>query len=721
MVKFAGGHFMTIRVAQLLTALNILCLGLLASAQTDAVNAQATPVATPSLAATIDASKQREPISPYMYGMFMENKSDLMNRTLWSEMLEDRKFYFPITTAEPKEMAQSSQPKSRRWIPVGSEAFITMDQDHPYVGEQTPLIAVEERTPHGIQQSGLALVKGKNYTGRIVLAGTPNAKVTISLVWGSAPNERETVTIENIQAAYTKFPLQFASPLDTLTARLEIVGVGSGSFHIGAVSLMPVDNVHGFRPDTTSLLRALKSGMYRVNGGNFLSGDDWRDAIGDPDKRPPVWDYAWNTMQPNDVGFDEWMTLCHILGVEPYVTVNAGLGDAHSAAELVTYSNGGVDTPMGALRARNGHPEPYHVKYWNVGNEPYGFWQIGHTALKFFTVKHNAFAKAMRKVDPSITIIASGAMPDEMTVTSNALKVTGKAQSEFGTAGDWTGGLLAGSWGYFDGLSEHWYCWAGKRFDLNNNKDFYNPSFDVFDAWVPVNESLIEWLRRPSNRVREKAEAWQEYKKRFPAIGGRKMFVAIDEWAYIGTQSDLKLALSYGMVMQEMFRHTDFIKMSAFTQGVATLDYSETHAIYNTVGLMFKLYGEHLGTIPVEVTGNSPQPAPNWPVGGDQPRVNAGGSTYPLDVVAALSEDRRFLTIAVINPTQSAQQMELKIRGIQLGGKPQRWKMAGLTADAANILGQKTQVEIVNAPISGVPEKLFVDPISINIYRFSVL
>jgi alpha-L-arabinofuranosidase len=231
----------------------------------------------------------------------------------------------------------------------------------------------------------------------------------------------------------------------------------------------------------------------------------------------------------------------------------------------------------------------------------------------------------------------------------------------------------------------------------------------VFDGWVPVNESLIEWLRRPSNRVREKAEAWEEYKKRFPAIGGRKIFVAIDEWAYIGTQSDLKLALSHGMVMQEMFRHTDFIKMSAFTQGVATLDYSETDAIYNTIGLMFELYREHFGTIPVEVTGNSPQPAPNWPVGGDQPRVNAGGSTYPLDVVAALSEDRRFLTIAVINPTQSAQQIELKIRGIQLGGKPQRWKMAGPTADAANILGQKTQVEIVNAPISGVPEKLFVD------------
>ena len=77
-------------------------------------------------------------------------------------------------------------------------------------------------------------------------------------------------------------------------------------------------------------------------------------------------------VQPNDIGTDEFMTLCRLLGVEPYITVNAGIGDAWSAAEYVEYANGEVSTPMGQLRAANGHPEPYDVKFWGIGNEAWG-------------------------------------------------------------------------------------------------------------------------------------------------------------------------------------------------------------------------------------------------------------------------------------------------------------------------------------------------------------
>ena len=174
--------------------------------------------------------------------------------------------------------------------------------------------------------------------------------------------------------------------------------------------------MQGFRPDTIALLRDLHAGMWRLPGGNFLSDWNWYDSIGDIDKRPPVFDNAWHAMQTNDLGMDELMTLCKLIGVDPYISVNAGFGDAHSAAEEVEYINGSVNTHMGALRAKNGHPEPYHVKFWNIGNEPYGSWQLGHTYLKYYVLKHNEFAQAMRKVDPSITLLASGAMPDEMTV-----------------------------------------------------------------------------------------------------------------------------------------------------------------------------------------------------------------------------------------------------------------------------------------------------------------
>jgi len=137
-----------------------------------------------------------------------------------------------------------------------------------------------------------------------------------------------------------------------------------------------------------------------------------------------------------------------------------------------------------------------------------------------------------------------------------------------------------------------------------------------------------------------------------------------------------------------MFRNTDFIRMSAYTMGTSTLNISPTAAGYNLTGLLFKLYRDHFGTIPLQVTGNSPQPAPMWPVGGDQPKVNAGSPTYPVDVAAALSADRKRLTVAVLNPTESAQQVSLSFNGVNLAGKGRVWRMEG-PANAVNQLGQQ--------------------------------
>src|ERR1039458_9400077 len=111
------------------------------------------------------------------------------------------------------------------------------------------------------------------------------------------------------------------------------------------------------------------SPIARWPGGNFVSGYDWKDGLGDPDKRPPLIGPVRPTLESNDVGIDEFMVMCRLLGAEPYVAINSGFGEARSPADLVEYTNGSVETPMGKLRAANGHPQPYHVKYWGIGNE----------------------------------------------------------------------------------------------------------------------------------------------------------------------------------------------------------------------------------------------------------------------------------------------------------------------------------------------------------------
>ncbi len=698
-------------------------VGILFAAHFSTISASQEPAARVQIAAVVDATQVAAPVSKYIYGGFIEHGGTLMYRSLWTELIDDRKFYNAINSKEEPPAPQPARPFRmglRKWRPVGPDDAVRLDTDSPFVGDHSPRIALDPVTPHGIRQAGLTLVKGKHYTGRIYLRATPGTKVKVSLIWGPGASGRQTIPLAALTGEYRKLPLSFIAGSGTADGAIEITGVGTGNFHIGTLSLMPSDNVQGFRPDTIALIRDLHPGMWRLPGGNFISGWDWYNSIGDIDKRPPVFDHAWNAVQPNDIGMDELMTLCKLIGVDPYITVNAGFGDAHSAAEEVEYLNGPVTTHMGGLRAKNGHPEPYHVKFWNIGNEPYGSWQLGHTDLKYFVLKHNDFAKAMRQADPSITLLASGAFPDEMTVEGQP-RTMGIAdpQVQFGSRADWTGGMIANCMGNFEGITEHWYTRVGKRFDYEHAKSLpLDPTLNIESGYVNVDETTLEWIRHPSNRVHKKAEEWAEYEKRFPALGEKKIFLSIDEYGYGG--GSLKSSLAYAMVLNEMLRHTDFLKMAAYTMAVSTLDITPTDAVYNSRGVLYKLYRDHFGTLPVALTGNSPQPAPKYPPYGDQPETSAGSPTYPLDMIAALTEDRKFLTVAVVNGTESEQRFDLSATGVKLGGPSTLWMLTGPDLTAENHAGQPTQVAVKEMALGEAPHSIQVAPISVSIYRFPV-
>ncbi len=692
-----------------------------------AAAAQTETQAPQSIVASIDASQYASPASQYVFGMFIEHIGKTMYGPLWAEMLDDRKFYFPITSSDPPSTGrQGGFPgmRLRKWRPVGPDASVVMDKEKPFVGDQSPRIQLDATSPRGIRQSGLAVIKDKQYIGRIYLRGTTGSEVKVSLVWGAGGNERQTIPLSPLGREYKSFALNFSARANAEDAALEIAGIGTGSFYIGAVSLMPSDNIHGFRPDTIALLEQITSGFWRF-GGNYTSNYTWYNAIGDPDKRPPEWDFAWNQMQPNDLGMDEFAEFCKLIGVEPYISVNAGLGDAHSAAEQVEYMNGAVSTHMGSLRARNGHPEPYHVKFWNIGNEPWGSWQIGRTDTKYFMQKHNDFAKAMRKADPSIVLIASGEFLEDGNVPRDQrARYIGNLAPLFGTEHDWTGSFLKDCWGNFDGIAEHWYASPGVHFDLEKAKTLGADAPNE-QANLKVDQSLLEYARYPANIVRVKAEEWQGYEQRFPAMLDKKTFLSIDEYAYFGggfgRPTTLKAALAYAMIFNEMLRHTDSLTMAGHTMGTSTLDFNATSSTLNTLGLLFRMYSNQFpGSIPVAVTGNSPQPAPKYPPGPDQPKTNSGSPTYPLDVFAALTADRKFLTVAIVNATESAQPLHLNVSGVRLAGASTQWQLTAGSLDAANQVNHPPQVEVKEIAIGAAPSSLTVAPISVNIYRFPV-
>ena len=176
------------------------------------------------------------------------------------------------------------------------------------------------------------------------------------------------------------------------------------------------------------------------------------------------------------------------------------------------------------------------------------------------------------------------------------------------------------------------------------------------------------------------------------------------------------------MVFQEMLRHSDFLRMAAFTTGASTMDITPTGAALNSTGMVFKLYGEHFGagTIPLAVAGNSPQPAPRHDVGYDHPQVRAGSPTWPLDILAGLSPDGRTLRIEIVNATLEQQRVAIKLKQLRTSGSGTQWLLTGASLDAQNKVGAPPAVTIRSARVPPLGSSLTVPAKSASIFEFPV-
>ena len=609
-----------------------------------------------SATVTVDASHTGAPISKYIYGQFIEHLGRCIYGGIWSEMLEDRKFFYPVNGEAPAWEMYKPGDRSydgeghpyellvrSPWMIVGPKQAVRMDTAHAYAGTQSPEIALPGKgAPAGLQQERLGLVAGREYTGRIILSGDATAgPVEVSLVWGGGATMRQSVVIDKVTAEYATYRLHFRAGHSTDDGRIEIVARGTGSFRIGTVSLMPADNIYGWRADTVALLKELNSPVYRWPGGNFVSGYNWRDGIGDPDKRPPRKNLAWKGIESNDVGIHEYMALMREIDAEPYVAVNTGLSDETAASQEVEYLNGSTSTTLGKLRAQNGHPESFGVKWFAVGNEMYGDWQLGHMPLADYVKKHNRVVEAMRKVDPGVLPVGVGAM------------------------GEWSEQMLTQCADYMRLISEHAY-WANKA-------------------------DLVAHVAQIPAQIKKIADAHREYRKRIPALGGKDIRIAMDEWNYwygpndfgeVGPRYFVQDGLGIAAGLHEFFRNSDIFFMANYAQTVnviGAIKTTLTSAEMETTGLVLELYRRRFGVTPVEVTG---VPA-------------------PLDVAAAWTADKSALTVAIVNPTEQAQSIDLALKGAQLTGKGMSWVIAGPNRFAHNDPGQPRVVDIRQVPYVG--------------------
>jgi len=303
----------------------------------------------------------------------------------------------------------------------------------------------------------------------------------------------------------------------------------------------------GFRTDVLEALRRLRFTIVRYPGGNFVSGYHWEDGIGPRDRRPLREEKAWDSKEPNQVGTDEFMSLCRKLDWQPMLSVNLGTADAEEARNWVEYCNGPRGTKYGDMRAANGHPEPYGVKLWCLGNEMDGPWQIGHCSAEEYAARAKAAAQAMRAVDASIETVACGSSSTLMP-----------------SFADWDGRVLANLDDQADFISLHRYVgnWTEDTRDYLALSNSIDRQIEDIDAVARATQSK----RKSDKRVYLSFDEWNVWYKTFSIEGNsaKGAFPAhLIEEIY-----NLEDALVVSAFLHSFLRHADCVKIANLAQVV---------------------------------------------------------------------------------------------------------------------------------------------------------
>jgi alpha-N-arabinofuranosidase len=306
------------------------------------------------------------------------------------------------------------------WVRLGEFEDVQTSPDCGPFGDRAQRIEIlgdTSRTPLGIaQHTYLPLHRTRGYEFRIVARAYQPVTVTLSL----APVQPSGQVNQALASAEIELGTEWRTVRGALCIPAEadvrpegifqvsLTAVHGANVVIDRLLLYPDDHVGFADPEIISLLHESGLPLLRWPGGNFVSGYHWRDGVGPADARPTLPNPAWPGLEPNLFGTDEFVAFCRQVGCEPMICVNAGLGSPEEAADWVEYCNGSTDTPLGHLRAENGHPEPYGIHMWEIGNEVHGDWQVGWTTPGGYVDRYRRFAAAMRRADPTIHILACG-------------------------------------------------------------------------------------------------------------------------------------------------------------------------------------------------------------------------------------------------------------------------------------------------------------------------
>jgi alpha-N-arabinofuranosidase len=616
-------------------------------------------------AVRVDVARVENRISPTLYGHFVEFMYEGIKFGLHAELLRNRGFEEPANVVGlPRHWDR--EPDDRN----DSDLHFRWDDSVSYPPGRTPSpepvehslrieVLAGDGESRGVSQARLPIRQGVEYRGSIWIKNqTFEGQVRVALEQDRSDGQ-SYATVELPVAAdegWRRYAFALAPSRSDPLAKLAVLFIGHGRLWIDQASLMPGDAVDGVRRDVFEKVKALRPAFIRWPGGNVAQDYHWGWGIGPRDERPIWTNLSWaNELEPSDLGTAEYVRLCRNVGAEPTIVVNVeGRGaTAEEAAAWVEYANGPPTSTGGARRAAMGHPAPYGVRFWELGNEIWGDWVRGHSDAETYARNYLRYQAAMKAVDPSIELIAVG--DNDMDWNRTVLKLAGP---------------------HIDYLAIHHYYGLREMQDDASNL-MARPLF------------YERFYRQVAAVLRE-------------LVPGRDIKLAVNEWNTslpVPRQHSMESALYAARLMNVFERSGDLVQMTAVSDLVngwsGGLIQASRHAVFVTpTYLAIKLYNDHLGTerVGAEVTG------PTF----DTSREGRG--VPYLDVVASRSSDGRQVYVKAVNTSpRQPLRTAITVTGASIRPHATMETLTAASLSAANSFSTPEAVKVTAAGVTAGP------------------
>lgn len=336
----------------------------------------------------------------------------------------------------------------------------------------------------------------------------------------------------------------------------------------------PLSDENGFRKDVMEAVRDLNVTLTRYPGGNFVSNYHWLDGVGSAEERIPRLELAWNRLETNEFGTNEFMKFVGEVGTEPYFAVNLGTGTITEAQRWVEYCNVEGGPYYAELRKKHGFEQPHNIRYWSLGNEMDGFWQIGHLNAEDYSKKAREAAKMMRLTSPGIRLVAAGSSNYRPNADPNA----------------WNATVLAELRDVVDYIALHIYVGNPD----NNYYNYMSTPLVCEDRTRIVKGMIAKEMERADRGNRDPIYiAWDEYNVWYRARTGDDMrgTRALEE------HYNLEDALVIAGFLNVFIRNADVVKIANMAQLVnviAPIFTSEEAMFRQTIYYPLQLFSKHV-------------------------------------------------------------------------------------------------------------------------------